>query len=1454
MSKSQSALEYMMTYGWAILIIVLVAAVLFSFGIFNPTTNVTSTPLITGFSDVPVTTAVANNSFFKIAITNQYGQTIRINNVTVLFGSTTFAQNNCTNVVLTPGQYVSCYIKGVFSGSTISVIGTIFYTLVSSNANTSTTGTIRVQNLNSAVYPSSVISCSLSYSKYTFSDNSSGGTDSLQYSVSSPSTFVVLAAASGFDPFSTFKMPSSCYFVERQSSSDALENATLAVCPSQSAGTYYVNDTQNSNYVSLTAYVFGGSACDYTVNGSSSSTVHNVAVSLSASSTLFLCDGASGNGNEYLNYTTADVNATDSEIGHQSTDICNGYTRAPGNAVSLIGFNASTAAVTSFTETGLPAATLWSAKYHNITESTSSSTIEFATSNGNFSYMIPNVGSCTSTIYVASPSSGYIVAGSTELITFSSQPCVYTNFTESGLPSSAYWKMEYDGQTIANSAATKYFRIPAGNYSFLVSTANYTVSGCTTKYAPSSASGYKVTGSLYTITFSVVSTACITTFTESGLPSGTNWNITYDTLYNTSTSTSVKFTTASGNFSFTAYNVSSGGCVFKPSKSGGYAVAGTTKSLTYSATSCVTTFGELGLPLSTLWNITYANVSAGSNKATINITTNKSGSFKFSGIPIFYNYCDHYPSPSSTSFSAGGSYTLSFVNTTPTCIEAFVANNGSDSLSVINGTLHSATLSVGLHPSVVEYNPKMGLVFVANPESNTTSIINGTTNIDNLSVGWSPVLLNNNGEFGNESGVYVGDSKSDLIEFLNYTNSARSSVSIKDTYQSIKPEQEAYDSANGYMYFAQDYNALGAQLTLIVNSSSDNMTGSIYTPVVIQNVTYDPNNKFIYETYRTSTVCLTPCYGAGIYVINGTKIIANYSNIFPNGGVSNYVYDSANGYMYYLMISNNFGIPDRVYVFNGVSMVGNISLGTILSNPSLMYTNGYVYVVQSWNNVVGSGSYTGPSSNPARVLVIQGTALVGNTTDRWEGGGVVAGQTETVGNGYLYVGVSVKNGAFGSCYNLYNVSVISGTANVNNITLNGGHSQDMSGCTYPMVFDSVNNYAYIGGSNETFVFNGASNVANITEPTVSGSPASGSGGIYLIQGKNGYIYDGEYTVTNIVGLPSYDSVISGTSRLANVSTDGNITSDFYDSVNKLLYGQFTHGSTEYTIVINGTQNIGTFDDPNGTLLSLNGATPEVLIYNSTGLLYSVNVTTVTGQALKSKMLALNYFKSNPSYEGSAEFISLSRIMLLNNYRDLQFGNVSQVVTSHGAVKLKAGPDNSNIYPGTAYALDSTNERVDFINITTGLYTNPVPQLITSAPVQTQPSSMFFDSLNNLLYVTNSGSNTVSVLNATSYKNIANLSVGTNPSALAYDSVNKLLYVADSGSNNVDIINTSTDAVISTIAVGTDPVAIAYGEIGHFVYVANYNSNTISVINGTAVIGTVSVGTNPDAIATASPRL
>ena len=64
--RSQSALEYMMTYGWAILIIVIVAVILYSMGIFNPSSSITFTS--SGFSPFTVSSSLCNNIGYKIAV------------------------------------------------------------------------------------------------------------------------------------------------------------------------------------------------------------------------------------------------------------------------------------------------------------------------------------------------------------------------------------------------------------------------------------------------------------------------------------------------------------------------------------------------------------------------------------------------------------------------------------------------------------------------------------------------------------------------------------------------------------------------------------------------------------------------------------------------------------------------------------------------------------------------------------------------------------------------------------------------------------------------------------------------------------------------------------------------------------------------------------------------------------------------------------------------------------------------------------------------------------------------------------------------------------------------------------------------------------------------------------------------------------------------------------------
>ena len=127
--RSQSALEYMMTYGWAILIIVIVAVILYSMGIFNPSSSITTT--ITGFQKTPISSAIfTDNGGLSLSVQNSVGYPIKITNITAttLTGGKVIIEPNIT---LLPGKSQVLVLSKVFTaanqGSHISTAVTITY-------------------------------------------------------------------------------------------------------------------------------------------------------------------------------------------------------------------------------------------------------------------------------------------------------------------------------------------------------------------------------------------------------------------------------------------------------------------------------------------------------------------------------------------------------------------------------------------------------------------------------------------------------------------------------------------------------------------------------------------------------------------------------------------------------------------------------------------------------------------------------------------------------------------------------------------------------------------------------------------------------------------------------------------------------------------------------------------------------------------------------------------------------------------------------------------------------------------------------------------------------------------------------------------------------------------------------------------------------------------------------
>ena len=119
--------------------------------------------------------------------------------------------------------------------------------------------------------------------------------------------------------------------------------------------------------------------------------------------------------------------------------------------------------------------------------------------------------------------------------------------------------------------------------------------------------------------------------------------------------------------------------------------------------------------------------------------------------------------------------------------------------------------------------------------------------------------------------------------------------------------------------------------------------------------------------------------------------------------------------------------------------------------------------------------------------------------------------------------------------------------------------------------------------------------------------------------------------------------------------------------------------------------------------------------------------------------------------------------------------------------------------------------------------------------------------NILLYVTNSGSDCVTVIDRQQDRVVATIAVDRSPMGIVASPDGDKLYVANSGSNNISIIDTGLNRVINKIAnFGYSPAELALSEDGLTLYATNPDSDNISVIDTLSNIVTawIYVGNNP----------
>ncbi|MGC2563222.1 MAG: beta-propeller fold lactonase family protein [Nitrososphaeraceae archaeon] len=285
------------------------------------------------------------------------------------------------------------------------------------------------------------------------------------------------------------------------------------------------------------------------------------------------------------------------------------------------------------------------------------------------------------------------------------------------------------------------------------------------------------------------------------------------------------------------------------------------------------------------------------------------------------------------------------------------------------------------------------------------------------------------------------------------------------------------------------------------------------------------------------------------------------------------------------------------------------------------------------------------------------------------------------------------------------------------------------------------------------------------------------------------------------------------------------------------YGQFN--TTGTVSVINGTTNDIVASIPVGK-------NPQAIVYNpANGLVYTANalsntlsIINGTSNSLVGSIVVGAFPGKNPTgitlnpINNSIYVTNMgsNTVSVINGTTNVVVNNITLATGGHGE---GAGGTGFFSPAGIAYNSDNgnlyvTNRGSDTLTVINGTTNELVDGISLNAIA---PSGIVYNAANNYIYVTNMGSNTVSVINGTTNTVVANIPVGLGPNGIAYNQNNGDVYVANSVNDTISIVDGLENTVISTIPLGNNnnPNDISYNINNDRLFVTNTNSSTVSVI-------------------------
>jgi len=202
------------------------------------------------------------------------------------------------------------------------------------------------------------------------------------------------------------------------------------------------------------------------------------------------------------------------------------------------------------------------------------------------------------------------------------------------------------------------------------------------------------------------------------------------------------------------------------------------------------------------------------------------------------------------------------------------------------------------------------------------------------------------------------------------------------------------------------------------------------------------------------------------------------------------------------------------------------------------------------------------------------------------------------------------------------------------------------------------------------------------------------------------------------------------------------------------------------------------------------------------------------------------------------------VSVVNTSTNAVVATIPVLKGAYPAQKLAAAPDGRFVYAASFFggivAIDTATNTV--------AWQMTPPSVIEEVPPGTHftesdflpglASDMAVSPDNQFLYVSLQATNVVAVVNTTTHKMIATISVGSCPSGMDIAPNNSRLYVVNLCSESLSVIDPSTKLVTGTVLPDNEPANVAVSPNSAFAYVTGSKSDVVLNTSSNAVTGSL----------------